>query len=385
MEIYFDNSATTKPYKEVIDFIVSDLSTNYGNPSSIHRLGIEAEKLLKKSRLIISEALHCSPKEIIFTSGGTESNNLAIKGLLNSRNSKGKHIVTSSIEHDSIYTIFMELKDKHGFEVSFVSPDEDGYISVEKVEKELREDTILVSIMHVNNELGTINPIKEIGELIKKKSNKISFHVDAVQSFLKLELNPKALNIDLLSVSSHKIHGPKGAGALYIRDSLSIAPLFTGGGQESNLRSGTENTTSINGFAKAVELQKDSINKNYDIIENLKTYFRNQIEKSIDNIKINTPKNSSSHILNISFLGVKGEILLHSLEQDGIYVSTGSACSSKKKGSRVLEKIKLNNVEKEGAIRFSFSTFNTKEEIDYTVEKLISHVTQLRKILKYKP
>lgn len=384
LEVYFDNSATTQPFNEVIEEISSVMKNNYGNPSSIHRKGIDAEKVLKNSRQIIADSLNVKSKEVIFTSGGTESNNIAIKGVLSAKNRQGKHIISSLSEHDSVFKILEDLQIKDEYNISFLKPDRYGKVLLKQVSDAIREDTVLVSLMHINNELGAQNPIHDIGKKLKSDYPQIHFHVDAVQSYMKYAIDPYSLGIDSLSISSHKIHGPKGTGALYLSERARINPLFYGGGQERNLRSGTENTPGIAGFARAVNMQKDSIIKNREYLNGLKNRFIEMLERRIKDITINSEPEGCGHILNISFLGVRGEILLHSLEQKGIYVSTGSACSSKKKGSRILETTGMSNLQKEGAIRFSFSTFNTSEEIDYTVDQLEGIIENLRKILKYK-
>lgn len=384
LEVYFDNSATTQPLDEVIEEISRVMKNNYGNPSSIHRMGIDAEKILKNSRQIIADSLNAKSKEVIFTSGGTESNNIAIKGILSTKNRQGNHIISSSAEHDSVFKILEDLHIKDELQITFLKPDRYGKISLKQVEDAIRKDTVLVCLMHINNELGAQNPVREIGKKLKSDYPQIHFHVDAVQSYMKYSLDPQSSGIDSLSLSSHKIHGPKGTGALYLREAARINPLFYGGGQERNIRSGTENTPCIAGFARAVKMQKDLIEKNKEYLKKLKTMFIEMTELRIKDIIINSDPEGCDHILNISFLGVRGEVLLHSLEQKGIYVSTGSACSSKKKGSRILEATGMSSIQKEGAIRFSFSAFNTSEEIEYTVDQLEAIVGSLRKILKYK-
>lgn len=385
LEVYLDNSATTQPFSEVIEEMTSVMKNNYGNPSSIHRMGINAEKTLKNSRQIIADSLNVKSKEIIFTSGGTESNNIAIMGVLSAKIRQGNHIISSLAEHDSVYKLLENLHIKEENQITFLKPDRYGKISWEQVLDAIRKDTVLVSLMHINNELGAINPIGEIGELLKSKYPQIHLHVDAVQSYMKTRIDPQYWGgIDSLSISSHKVHGPKGTGALYVKEGSRINPLFQGGGQERNLRSGTENTVGIAGFAKAVQMQMDSIDKNSEYLKNMKNEFIEILEQEVKDITVNSDPKGCGHILNISFLGVRGEILLHSLEQKGIYVSTGSACSSKKKGSRILESAGMSNIQKEGAIRFSFSTFNTPQEIEYTINNLSEIVESLRKILRYK-
>ena len=369
MQIYLDNSSTTIPNSEVIDEITSNLREYFGNPSSIHKIGIEAEKIIKKSRSTLADALgDAKPKEIVFTSCGTESNNMAIRG--------------SFSEHDSVYKTLEDLQQREDYKVTFLKPNKDGIITADQVKNALKEDTIFVSLMHVNNEIGAINPINEIGQVIKSYKQSIVYHVDAVQSFLKLKINLE--NIDLLSISGHKVHAPKGIGALYIREKTKIHPLLTGGGQEMQFRSGTENTAYIAGLSKAIDIQKGSLSEDLNRIKKLREKFILNLKSEITDIVVNSSESSLPYICNISFLGVKGEILLHTLEQKGIFVSTGSACSSKKKGSRVLESLDLSLGIKDSAIRFSFSKNTTDDELQFTVEVLKKEITKLRKLLNYK-
>ncbi|QXM06317.1 cysteine desulfurase family protein [Crassaminicella indica] len=384
MEVYLDNSATTKPNKEVVDMMLKGLIDYYGNPSSLHRKGVEVERLMKSARKQLAKALGASEQEIIFTSGGTESNNTAIMGVVASKNRKGKKIITTKIEHPSVLNVYKNLE-TNGYEVIYLDVDGFGKINLEQLKRNLSDDTILISIMHVNNEVGTVQPIEEIGKIIKNASNKPIFHVDAIQSFGKIKFTPKKLGADLLSISGHKIHGPKGIGALFIRKNLRVSPILYGGNQETGMRSGTENIPGIFGLGEAARGLYENIDSNISKMWMLKNTFIEHIKNEIKDIKINGyEKNGSApHIVNISFLGIKGEVLLHSLEQDGIYVSTGSACSSKKSSkSHVLKAMGLKEDEIEGAIRFSFSYHNTKEEIDYAVDKIKKHVKDIRKIMK---
>jgi cysteine desulfurase len=384
MEIYLDNSSTTKPDDKVVDIMLKALTSYYGNPSSLHHKGVESEKLLKQARKQVAKGLESNSEEIVFTSGGTESNNLAIHGALNSKKRKGKGIITTEIEHPSVLNVLRSMEQK-GYKVDYLNVDSFGRICIEQLEEYLSEDTILVSVMHVNNEVGTIQPIEEIGKLLKKYEDKPIFHVDAIQSFGKVSFSPKRIGADLLSISGHKIHGPKGVGALYIDKGCRIVPLLLGGNQETGIRSGTENVPGILGLGTAVEIIFDDFENKIEKIRNLKNRFINRIQDEVEDIKVNgmIDKGSAPHIANISFLGVKGEVLLHMLEQDQIYVSTGSACSSKKRTqSHVLKAIGLKDEEIEGAIRFSFSYKNTFEEIDYAVERIKSHVKNLRELLR---
>ncbi|KGG79767.1 cysteine desulfurase [Caloranaerobacter azorensis H53214] len=383
MEVYLDNSATTRPRDEVIDSMIYMLKSVYGNPSSLHRKGLEAEKEIEKSRTIISKFLGVDSKEIFFTSGGTESNNIAIQGIIKRYAKRGNHIITTKIEHPSVLNIFKYYEDK-GFEVTYLNVNEKGIIDLKQLEDSINDKTILVSIMMANNEIGTVQPIKEIVEIIKKKNKNVKLHVDGVQAFGKIDIQLKNLGVDAFSFSGHKIHGPKGVGGLYIKNGTVLEPIIFGGNQERGLKSGTENTPGIVGLGKAVEIIKNNFEDEKNHILEVKKYFIDKVLEKIDNIKINsyTDDRCAPHIVNISFIGVKGEVLLHYLEEDGIFVSTGSACSSHKKGrSHVLKSIGLKEEEIEGAIRFSFAFYNTKEEIEYAVDRLEKSVRDIRKIM----
>ena len=379
--IYLDNSSTTKPSKKVIKSINNALENNYGNPSSLHNKGLKAERNLKKSRKNIAQKLEVSQKEIFFTSGGTEANNLALKGITEKYKNRGRHLVTTKIEHPSVLNVFRYLE-KNGFKVSYLDVDENGLISLKDLRKSINKNTILVSIMHVNNEIGSIQPIAEAGKIIKEENHLCFFHSDTVQSFGKLYLNPKKWNVDLLSISGHKIHGPKGIGALYCKNNIELEPLILGGGQENNLRSGTENTAGIAGLNTAVtELPKITKKNKYNKqINHLKNHFLKKLEENknkLPDFKINTPVDNKSapHIINISFLGIRGEIIVHCLEKEGIYISTGSAChSQKKEQSNTLNAINLSQKMKNGTVRISFSTYNSIKEINYTIQKLIEQL-----------
>lgn len=378
MQIYLDNSATTKPYKEVVEKMIFALENDYANPSSLHKKGLEVEKNIKKIREDIARTLGVKEKEIYFTSGGTESNNSIIRGVLDKRKN---HIITTKIEHPSVLDTIKTLE-KEGIEVTYLDVDSEGKIDIDSLKSSIKENTILVSIMHVNNEVGSIQPISEIGKYLKTLKEKVYFHVDAVQSFGKINFKLSKYNIDFMSVSGHKIHGPKGTGFMYIKENSKVKPLFTGGGQEFGFRSGTENIPGIYGLGEAVRITNKNLDKNIQKINTLKNLLKSEILNNIENVKINSPEDGVCHILNVSFLGVKGEVLLHYLEQKDIYVSTGSACSSKKKGSHVLNAMNLSKDEIEGAIRFSLSCFNTEEEILETIKILKSSVEDLRFIIK---
>ena len=380
MEAYLDNSATTRCYEEVRDIVVKTMMENYGNPSSMHLKGVEAEKYVKEAAREIARTLKAQEKEIYFTSGGTESDNWALIGTAMANQRKGKHIITTVFEHAAISAPAAWLEDQ-GFEVTRVPVDSRGNLSMEELAAAIREDTILVSAMYVNNELGAVLPVEEIGALIKEKNPDTLFHADAIQAYGKYRIFPKKMKIDLLSVSSHKIHGPKGAGFLYIGEKVKIHPLILGGGQQKGMRSGTDNVPGIAGMGEAARIIYEHLEENTSRMRKLKEYFRGELEK-IDNVEINGPVagEGAPHILNASFLGVRSEVLLHALEDQGIYVSAGSACSSHKRtGSPSLGAIGLSPERKESAVRFSFSEFTTKEELDYTLETLKSLLPMLRR------
>ena len=381
MEIYLDNSATTKPYKEVIEKMVYALSTDYANPSSLHKKGIEVEKNIKEIRRNIARTLGVKDKEIYFTSGGTESNNAIIRGVVALNKKRKNHIISTVIEHPSVLNTLKDLEEE-GFEVTYLNVDKYGQINLEELKQAIKPTTCLVTIMHVNNEVGSIQPIQEIGKYLKTLNDKVYLHVDAVQSYSKINFKPSRYNIDFMSVSGHKLHGPKGIGFMYIRENNRIKPMLTGGGQEIGIRSGTENTPGIYGLGEAINIINQNLDEKIEKIANLKNLLKNEIVKNIDDIKINSPEDGVCHILNISFRGVKGEVLLHYLEQKKVYVSTGSACSSKKKGSHVLNAMELTPDEIEGAIRFSLSDLNTEEEILKATEIVRESVEDLRMIIR---
>ena len=380
MEIYLDNSATTKPYQEVVDKMVLALTTQYGNPSSIYKKGIEVEREIKEIRRNIARSLGAKETEIYFTSGGTECNNTIIRSVANLNKKTKNHIISTVIEHPSVLNTLKDLE-ADGFEVTYLPVGKDGKISLENLKNAIKKETILVSVMHVNNEIGTIQPIEEIGKYLKSLDEKVYFHVDGVQSYAKIKFRPSRYNIDFMSVSGHKLHGPKGIGFMYVKENNRIKPLLTGGGQEIGIRSGTENVPCIYGIGEAVRILNQDLEGTIDKVRGLRDLLKEEILANIDNVKINSPEDGVCHVLNVSFRGVRGEVLLHYLEQKEIYVSTGSACSSKKKGSHVLNAIGLTPDEIEGAIRFSLSDLNTKEEIMQTVEVLKESVSDLRMII----
>lgn len=386
--IYLDNASTSQIVPQVKEGIVEFLENNFGNPSSLHQLGLNAEKKIKEDRLKISKLLNTQEKNIVFTSGGSESNNYAIKACASTFKQRGKHIITSKIEHASIYNTLKELE-KEGYEVDFLSVNELGQIDLEELESKIRKDTILVSIMHVNNEVGTIQDLESIGNIIKSRNERTIFHTDAVASFGKIPINLDKCQIDLLSASGHKVYTPKGIGILYIKKGLKLKSLISGGAQEEGRRAGTENTLGIHALAKACLMlsqmnQEEEFNKANELKKNL----IRSINNSLDDFKINSfadnkEKLFSPYILNISFKGVKGEVLLHYLESKDIYISTTSACSSKgKKENRILEAISVPKDYIDGSIRVSLSHFTTMEELDKFVSVLKEALEMLRMFKK---
>lgn len=378
-DIYLDNSATTQPYPEVVAEISETLFKTYGNPSSLHRKGLESERKIEQAREMIAKTLGAKKQEIFFTSGGTEGNNLALLGAARAYQARGKHIISSQVEHKSVLHPLSRLEEE-GFQVTYLPVDKQGRVNLQDLVKALREDTILVSIMYVNNETGTLQPIEEMGDILKEH-RKVLFHVDAVQAYGKIPVKVKEKSIDLLTLSAHKIHGPKGIGALFVRSGVHLQPLIYGGGQEHGLRSGTENVAGIAGFAKAVQITMKSLEEASAHMRELQGALISGIQREIPHVRINTPKAdvSAPHIVNVSFPGVRGEVLVHGLETQGIYVSTGSACTSKEKQySHVLTAMGLSEAERLGSIRFSFAKENTLEEVETTVQQLKNIVADLR-------
>lgn len=379
--IYFDNSATTKPFSEVIHSYVKVSTDFFGNPSSLHQLGGMAEQLLTQARNQIGKLLMVKPAEILFTSGGTESNNLAIKGTAIMYRSRGKHIITTEVEHPSVGETMEQLK-QLGFTITYIKPDKEGRIRPLDIKHALREDTILVSVIHVNNEVGTIQPIKEIGELLRDYP-KVLFHVDHVQGAGKVPLDFYEGNIDLASISGHKFHGLKGTGALFIREGVRISPLLLGGGQESKLRSGTENVAGIVAMAKALRMTLDKQTEKKSGMKEIMKQLRTEIGAE-PGVTIHTPdRGSAPHILNFSITGFKGEVFVHALEEKGIYVSTTSACSSKQTSvSKTLLAMDVPSREAEGAIRISLSYENTMEEAVQVIKEIKAAINHLGEVIK---
>lgn len=379
MQVYFDNSATTKPLEEVRDEVYNAMEEYWGNPSSLHKIGIKMQRKIEELKESISKKINSSKEEIVFTSGGSEGNNMVIKGLLG----ENSHIITTAFEHSSVLNTCRELE-KEGVNVTYLKVDNNGFINLKELENSINKNTILISIMQVNNEVGSIQKIKEIGKLIKEKSKRAKFHVDGVQGFGKFYIDVKECNIDFYSVSAHKFHGPKGVGFMYIRKGLNLKSLIMGGAQQGGVRAGTENTPGYMGMVRAMNIAYENLEDSYEYVKNIKEYFIEKLSK-MENVVINTPNSNeySPYILNVSFLGTKSEVLLHMLEESNIFVSTGSACSSKtaiSKGSYVLNSMGLDSKCIQGAIRFSFSRYNTLEEVDYTIAALKKSLKFLRRI-----
>ena len=384
MECYLDNSATTRVLEEAADIMREVMLNDYGNPSSLHNMGFSAEKHLKKAEEVFSHILKCSPKNILFTSGGTESNNTAITGTAIFKKNRGTHLITSPFEHPAVSRV-MKFLEEQGFEVDYLDVDPEGFIDLQQLEDLIREDTILVSIMHVNNEIGTVEPISDAGAIIHRKNPNCLFHVDDIQGFGKLPLNPRECHIDLLSASSHKLHGPKGAGLLYISDRTHISPIIFGGGQMKGLRSGTENVPGIAGFAAAAGIVFKDLDEKIGNMRILRRNFINELVK-IPDVIINGPRDdekAAPHIVSASFKDVRAEVLLHALEDKGVYVSSGSACSSNRKTvSASLKAVGAPDWAHESTVRFSFSRFTEKHELDYTISVLNEIIPQLRKFIR---
>lgn len=383
MEVYLDNSATTRCFDDAAQLMRTIMCEDYGNPSSMHHKGVEAEQYLRYAKETIAKILKVNEKEIVFTSGGTESDNIAVIGTAMANHRRGRHLITTAIEHPAILQPMAYLENQ-GFQVTYLPVDSEGRISLKDLERAIREDTILVSIMHTNNEIGSVQPIAEAGALIKRVNPKTLFHVDAVQGFGKFRIYPAKMQIDMLSVSAHKIHGPKGIGFLYIREGTKVSPIIYGGGQQKDMRSGTENVPAIAGLAKAAELVYANLDKDMDRMYELREMFIRGVS-DIENVKVNgcLDREGAAHIVSLSVRGVRSEVLLHALEERGIYVSAGSACSAKKQQtSATLKAIGIEKDLLDSTIRFSFSVFTTKEEIQYTIQVLSEVIPALRKYMR---
>ena len=383
MEAYLDNSATTRCSEGAAAMVMKVMREDFGNPSSMHTKGVEAEHYIREAKDFFAKNLKVDEKEIYFTSGGTESNNLALIGSAMANKRSGNHLITTSVEHASVDNP-MKYLEEQGFEVTYLPVDQDGIVSLEALKEALRPETILVSVMYVNNEVGAVQPVDEIAKLVKDYDSKIIFHVDAIQAYGKYRIWPKKEGIDLLSVSGHKIHGPKGTGILYVNSKLKIHPLILGGGQQKGMRSGTENVPGIAGLAEAAKECYENLDEKIDRLYALKERFAKQIEE-LDDVKVNgrTGRDSAPHIVSVSFRDVRSEVLLHALEEKGIYVSAGSACSSNKPA--VSHTLKSMGIEKDllgSTIRFSFCFETTEEETDYCVRELRELLPMLRRYVR---
>ena len=384
MQAYLDNSATTVCEPRVVEKVVQMMSEIFGNPSAMHNKGVEAENYVKEAKEIIAKTMKVQEKEILFTSGGTESNNLAIMGCAAANHRMGKHLITTKIEHPSVGNVMKHMEEE-GYEVTYLPVDENGIVKLDKLKAALRPDTMLVSVMHVNNEIGAVQPIEEISKLVKANNKATLFHVDAIQGYGKYRIYPKKMGIDLLSVSGHKIHGPKGVGFLYVDSKVKIKPILFGGGQQRDLRSGTENVPGIVGLAEAAkEIYTDFENK-IDQLYDVKAYFVEKVME-LENVKINglTGRDAAPHVVSVSFPGIRSEVLLHSLEDREIYASAGSACASNKPAvSATLKAIDAPKEHLDSTLRFSFSVHTTKEEIDYCMEVLKGLLPMLRRYARH--
>lgn len=380
MEVYLDNSATTRCFDEVAALMTQIMCEDYGNSSSLHRKGVQAEKYIRYAKDVIARNLKVNEKEIFFTSGGTESDNLALIGCARANCRSGRHLITTQIEHPAVLKTMKHLEEE-GFKVTYLPVDEKGCIRLEDLQRAITGETILVSIMHTNNEVGSMQPIAQAGALIKRMNPKILFHVDAVQGYGKFRIYPKKMKIDLLSVSGHKIHGPKGVGFLYVDEKVKIKPILFGGGQQNGIRSGTENVPAVAGLAKAVELVYGNLDQEIEKLYRIKRAFVEGVQK-IDDVTVNghPDETGAPHVVSVSIKGVRSEVLLHALEDQGIYVSAGSACSARKpQPSATLRAMGVSEELLGSTIRFSFSVFTTMEEINYTLQTMYDIIPMLRR------
>lgn len=376
MLVYLDNSSTTKQSEEVTKSMIKVMEKNYGNPSSLHMMGVEAEKEMQKARRNVAASLNADENEIFFNGGGTEGDNSVIFGIAEAKKRQGNKIITSEVEHPAVLESCKKLE-KQGYQISYIGVDKNCSINMEELKAEIDDQTILISIMTVNNETGAIMPISEINKI----KNTAIFHTDAVQGYGKVSLNSNCA--DLITISGHKVHGPKGTGAIYIKKDINLPPYLIGGGQERHQRSGTENVPGIVGLGVAAEKIKNHLNEESEKMRDIRDYLREGIIENIEDVMINSPIDGSPSVLNVSFLGTRGEVILHTLEQDQIFVSTGSACSSNKlnrSGSHVLRAMGLKEKEIEGALRFSVCAENTREEIDFVIDKLKNGVERFRRL-----
>ena len=383
MEVYLDNSATTKCFAEVAELMTKIMCEDYGNPSSLHRKGVQAEQYIRYAKETIAKNLKVNEKEIFFTSGGTESDNLALRGCAYANCRAGRHLITTQIEHPAILQTMKQLEEE-GFRVTYLPADEKGCIRPEDLQRAITGETILVSIMHTNNEVGSLQPIEEVGALIKRMNPRILFHVDAVQGYGKFRILPKKMHIDLLSVSGHKIHGPKGIGFLYVDEKAKIKPILFGGGQQNGLRSGTENVPAAAGLAKAIEIVYGDLDREVEELYRIKEAFVEGVQQ-IPDIVVNghSGRDGAPHVVSVSFRGVRSEVLLHALEDKGVYVSAGSACSAHKpQPSATLQAMGVDKELLGSTIRFSFSVFTTMDEISYTLQCLYDIIPMLRRFTR---
>ena len=384
MQAYLDNSATTVCEPGVVEKVVHMMSIAYGNPSAMHNKGVEAENYIKEAKEIIAKTMKVQEKELLFTSGGTESNNLAIMGCAAANHRMGKHLITTKIEHPSVGNVMKHMEEE-GFEVTYLPVDENGIVKLDKLKEALRPDTMLVSVMHVNNEIGAVQPIEEIAKIVKDNNKATLFHVDAIQGYGKYRIFPKKMGIDLLSVSGHKIHGPKGVGFLYCDSKVKMKPILFGGGQQRDLRSGTENVPGIVGIAEAAKEIYTDFEAKIERLYDVKAYFVEKISQ-LEGTKINglVGKDSAPHVVSVSFPGVRSEVLLHSLEEREVYASAGGACASNKPAiSGTLKAINAPKEHLDSTLRFSFSVHTTKEEIDYCIEVLEGLLPMLRRYARH--
>lgn len=385
MDVYLDNSATTRTYEQVGDVVRKVMCEDFGNPSSMHYKGVEAEKYIKEAKETLAKLMKVQPKEIFFTSGGTEGDNLALIGASRANKRAGNHLITSSIEHPAILNTMRYLEEEEGFRVTYLPVDSYGRIRLEALKEALCRDTILVSVMYVNNEVGSVQPIMEAASMVKAYNKNILFHVDAVQGFGKYRIYPKKLKIDMVTASGHKIHGPKGTGFLYIGEHVKIKPIVFGGEQQKNIRSGTENVPGIAGLSLAAAMIYEDLDEKVAQMRKLKAHFIEKVTK-IPQTTIHGlyDETSAPHIISVGFAGIRGEVLLHALEDKGICVSSGSACASNHPAiSGVLKGIGTRKEYLDATLRFSMSEFTTRKEIDYTLDTLNELVPVLRRYTRH--